>query len=219
MDQTPIFFSVAPVTILEKVDVRSVNVRTSKSSTVQVTLAVTITASGKSITPIILYKGKPTGRIQLGFPNYPEGCFYACQERAWMYESVMLACIDKVLKPYIETDPIGIHPVILLDHYRCHMMESVVNTIQDFGCAVEHIPGGCTGLAQPVDVGIGKPLKNRVRRHWEDWMLNTGVANASTKAPSRQRVAQWCIDSLNYLGTKIIKIVGFKCNTPTFPTF
>ena len=122
-----------------------------------------------------------------------------------MDEYVMLAWIDKVLKPYIETAPIRIHPVILLDHYRCHMMEPVVNNIQDFGCAVEHIPGGCTGLAHPVNVGIFKPLKNIVRRHWEDWMLNTGVSNASTKAPSRQRVSQWYIDSLNDLGTNIIK--------------
>ena len=102
-----------------------------------------------------------------------------------MDESMMLAWIDKVLKPYIETSPIGIHPVILLDHYRCHMVESFVNTIQDFGYSVEHIPGGCTGLAQPVDVGIGKPLKNRVQHHWKDWMLNTGVVNADTKSPSR----------------------------------
>ena len=135
-----------------------------------------------------------------------------------MDESVMLAWIDKVLKPYIKTAPIGIHPVILLDHYRCHMMESVVNIIQDLGCAVEHIPGGCTGLAQPVDVGIGKPLKNRVRRHWEDWMINTGVANAATKAPSRQRVAQWCIDSLNDLGTNIIKNSWRHGEYSYFPT-
>ena len=80
---------------------------------VRVNLAVTITASGKSLTLMMVYKGKPTGRIQLGLPNYPEGCFYAYQERAWMEESVMLAWIDKVLKPYIETAPIGIHPVIL----------------------------------------------------------------------------------------------------------
>ena len=73
--------------------------QTSKSSTVRVTLAVTIPASVKSLTPMMVYKGKPTGRILLGLPNYPEGCFYACQERAWMDESVMLAWIDKVLKP------------------------------------------------------------------------------------------------------------------------
>ena len=135
-----------------------------------------------------------------------------------MDESVMLAWIDKVLKPYIKTAPIRIHPVILLDHYRCHMMESVVNIIQALGCAVEHIPGGCTGLAQPVDVGIGKPLKNRVRRHWEDWMLNTGVSNAAKKAPSRQRVAQWCIDSLNDLVTNIIKNSWRHGEYSYFPT-
>ena len=98
------------------------------------------------------------------------------------------------------------------------MIEYVVNIIQDLGCAVEHIPGGCNGLAQPVDVGIGKPLKNRVRRHWEDWMLNTGVANAATKAPSIQRVSQWCIDSLNDLGTNIIKNSWRHCEYSYFPT-
>ena len=87
-----------------------------------------------------------------------------------MDETLMLSWVDKVLKLYIQSAPAGIHPIIILDQYQCHMMESVVNKIQDLGCAAEHIPGGCTGLAQPVDVGIEKPFKNRVRRHWEDWM-------------------------------------------------
>ena len=90
-----------PGTTLEQVVIRSVNVRTSTSSTVWVTIAVTITASGKSLTPMMVYKGKPTGRIQLGLPKYTEGCFYACQERVCLDEYVMLAWIDKVLKPYI----------------------------------------------------------------------------------------------------------------------
>ena len=86
----------------KKIGVRSVNMQTSTSSTMRVTLTVTITASGKSLTPMMVYKGKTTGIIQLGFPNYPEGCFYACQERAWMDESMMLAWIDKVLKPTLK---------------------------------------------------------------------------------------------------------------------
>ena len=134
------------------------NVRTPTSLTMRVTLAVTITASGKTLTPMMVFKGKPSGRIQLGFPNYPQGCLYACQDKSWMDEAVMLSRVDKVLKPYIQSAPAGIHPILLIDQYRCHMMESVVNKIQDLGCAVEHIPGGCTGLAQPVDVGIGKPF-------------------------------------------------------------
>ena len=178
MEQMPIFFSMTPGTTLEQVGARLVNVRTSKSSTMRVTLAVTITASVNTLTPMMVFKGKTSGRIQLGFTNYPQGCFCACQDRAWMDKAVLLSWVDKVLKPYIQSAPAGIHPIILLDKHRWHMMESVVNKIQDLGCAVEHIPGGCTGLAQPVDVGIGKPFKNRVRRHWEDWMLEAGVAHA-----------------------------------------
>ena len=117
----------------------------------------------------------------------------------------MLSWVDKVLKPYIQSAPAGIYLIIILDQYRCHMMKSVMKKIKDLGCAVEHIPGGCTGLAQPVDTGIGKPFKNRVKRHWEDWMLEAGVAHDSTKAPSRERVAQWCIDSLNDLITDIVR--------------
>ena len=205
MDQTPIFFSITPGTTLEQVEARSVNVRNLTSSNMRVTLAVTITASGKTLILMMVFKGKPSEIIQFGFPNYPQGWFYACQDRAWMDKAVMWLWVDKVLKPYIQYAPAGIHTIILLDQYRCHMMESVVNKIQDLGCAVDHIPAGCTGLAQPVDVGIGKPFKNRVRRHWEDWMLEAGVAHASTKAPSRERFAQWCIDSLNALSTDIVK--------------
>ena len=53
-NQTPIFFSMTPGTTLEQVGVRSVNVGTSTSSTVRVTLAVKITASGKSLTPMMM---------------------------------------------------------------------------------------------------------------------------------------------------------------------
>ena len=98
-----------------------------------------------------------------------------------MDEAVMLSWVDKVLKPYIQSAPAGIHPIILLDQYLCHMMEYVVNKIQYLGCAVEHIPGGFTGLARHVDVGIGKPFKNRVRRHWGYWVLEACVARDSIK--------------------------------------
>ena len=69
-------------------------------------------------------------------------------------------------------------PMLLLDSYRCHMMTSVVAKINALGVAVEHIPGGCTGLLQPVDVGIGRPLKCRVKQRWSDWMIEKEATNA-----------------------------------------
>ena len=82
-----------------------------------------------------------------------------------MDETVMLAWVDQVLRPYVETAPEDIVPILILDSYRCHMMASVVQKIQqELGVEVKHIPGGCTFLCQPVDVGFNKPFKDRL---WE----------------------------------------------------
>ena len=43
-----------------------------------------------------------------------------------------------------------------------------------------HIPGGCTSLCQPVDVGFNKPFKDRVRRQWVSWMIAEGVIHGTT---------------------------------------
>ena len=51
------------------------------------------------------------------------------------------------------------------------MMASMVSAIQNLGVHVKHIPGGYTGLCQPVDVGICKPLKNCITKLWVDWMV------------------------------------------------
>lgn len=188
MDQTPVYFSMVPNTTLEEEGARSVNVRSSSGSTMRVTVAVTVTAAGGTLTPLMVFKGKPNGRIARDFTDkkagFPDGCFYACQDTAWMDETVMLMWVDKVLKPWVKDCPPGIVPLLLLDHYKCHLMASVVNAIQDLGIEVDHIPGGCTGLVQPVDVGVNKPYKNRIRNKWEKYMLDEGLLQTKTKPPT-----------------------------------
>ena len=89
--------------------------------------------------------------------------YYACQENAWMDERVMFMWVEKVLKPSVKSAPEGIVPLLLLDSYHCHVMASVVNEIQDLGVEVEHIPGACTYLCQPANIGINKPYKKHMR--------------------------------------------------------
>ena len=81
-----------------------------------------------------------------------------------MDEAVMVAWVDDVLAPYVATAPDHVIPILILDSYRCHMMGSVVQRIKELGVEVQHIPGGCTSLCQPVDVGFNKPFKDRIRR-------------------------------------------------------
>jgi hypothetical protein len=79
--------------------------------------------------------------------------------------------------PYVENVPEGVVPILVcLYPYRCHMiMASVVNRIVYLvGMQVEHIPGECTGMCQPIDVGIGKPLKSKIR-HKQVGSMDTGA--------------------------------------------
>lgn len=157
--------------------------------------------------PLFVYKGKPGGRIEKReFSTFENGAFYTVQEKAWMDEKIMLKWVDKVLKPYVDTIGTGIIcPILFLDSYRCHMMASVVNKIQDLGVQVEHIPGGCTGLLQPIDVGIGKPLKNRVRNCWEDWMVEQSSSTDQFNPPSRKTIASWVVPALKELPMQIVQ--------------
>ena len=206
MDQTPIPFTYNSKRTLELVGVKTVHVIRSTNDTKRATCAMTVTASGKILKPFLVFKGKPGARIeQREFPSFSKECFYACQDNAWMDEGVMLLWIEKVLKPHVFGAPENIVPILFLDSYRCHMMASVVEKIQDLGVEVEHIPGGCTGLCQPVDVGVNKPLKDRLRRSWLAWMTQDAQQNGTVRPPTRGDISTWLVDSVGNLSHKIVK--------------
>ena len=213
MDQTPVYFSMHSKRTLEKKGVRTVNVLTSTNDTRRVTVAATITASGDQLTPFVIFKGSPTGRIASEqVPTYDHTSIYDLQKNAWMDERVMLRWVDEVIEPYVATAPEDVVPVLLLDSYRCHIMASVVNKITKLGVEVIHIPGGCTGLVQPLDVGYNRPFKVRIRKKWQEWMMNSVKASGTITAPGREDVSAWIAESFWELDKKrrVIKNAWLK---------
>jgi hypothetical protein len=54
------------------------------TDTKRVTVAATVTASGKRLPPVMICKGAPKGRIASHkFVTYPATGKYACQRKAW----------------------------------------------------------------------------------------------------------------------------------------
>lgn len=161
---------------------------------------MTVTASGAMLKPLVVFKGKPGARIETReFPTYPADNAYACQETAWMDERVMMMWVRTILKPFVEDCPINIQPLLLLDSYKCHTMASVTAELEALGVQVEIIPGGCTGMCQPIDVGIGKPLKARARHLWEEWMVTECADGRASRPPSRLQMSQWIADSVQQI--------------------
>ena len=115
MDQTPIPFTYNAKYTLDIVGVRTVHIHKSTSDTKYATCALTATASGKMLTPMLIFKGKPNGQIvKCKFLEYPEGSVYACQDNAWMDEQVMLQWVEQILKPYVDTAPEDVAPILFL---------------------------------------------------------------------------------------------------------
>ena len=197
MDQTPIPFTFHAKRTWETKGVRTVHVRGSTSETKRATLAATVTMSGELLPPFLIFKGAQNGRIaktELG--TFPEMGFYAMQCKAWMDESMMSVWIEKCLLPWKETLPPGATPLLILDSFRVHMMGSVVEKIQGIGIEVQYIPGGCTYLCQPIDVGVNKPIKNKMADKWEDWLEEEEVQNGKAlMTPSRELIASWVVET------------------------
>ena len=85
------------------------------------------------------------------------------------------------------------------------MMSCVVNKIQNLGVEVEHIPGGCTGLCQPVDVGINKPFKTRIKNQWESWMMEPGRSSQSKiSPPTRKDISLWIKEAIKDISEQIV---------------
>ena len=160
-------------------------------------MAVTIAGDGTVLPSRIIFKGKHDGRIARSeFETYPAGHHHCCQDAMWMDKHVMLAWVEEVLAAYVPTAPDDIVPLLILDSYQCHMMASVVYKIQELGVKVKHIPGGCTSLCQPVDVGFNKPFKSCVQKMWIKWMIAEGVQEGTTSSPTRRDVAVWVDEAM-----------------------
>jgi hypothetical protein len=148
MDQTPVYFLMSKKRTLDIVGKKTVYIRTSTNDTKRATVAVTIAADGTLLPSTVIFKGKRDGRIaKTELKTFSTIHFYKCQDNAWMDEHVMLSWVDDVLRPYVESAPENIIPLLILDSYRCHMMPSVVMRIEELGVEVRHIPGGCTADA------------------------------------------------------------------------
>jgi hypothetical protein len=56
------------------------------------------------------------------------------------------------------------------------------------------------GLCQPVNIGIGKPLKTQVHQLWDEWIIDDEeVNNAASRPHSRLLLSRWITDSASQI--------------------
>ena len=98
------------------------------------------------------------------------------------------------------------------------MMAPVVSQIEAMGVEVIHIPGGCTGLCQPLDVGVNRSFKARVRRMWEEWLTDLLEQTDKVRDATRDEVSEWMAAVFwELVGSRVLRNCWRKTGYDWFP--
>lgn len=107
---------------------------------------------------------------------------FTVQPKPYCDQRVMQEWIDDVWSPDVQGPS-----VLLLDSLNIqHKMECIKTSLEDKGHAkVVYVPPGVTGLAQPMDIAVMKPFKDRCRELYLQFVREGGVFTTPTQKRGR----------------------------------
>ena len=205
MDEVPMVFDTVPNTTLNTRGEKDVRVRTTGGEKKRYTAVLAVSAAGEFLPTMAIFKGKRNPDDV----NGPKGWVVCFNDKAWMREDVMIRWIKEILRPYTQRRP----ALLVMDSFSAHLTPSVRRELERINTYPAIIPGGCTSKAQPLDVVINKPYKDRVRSCWSDFMQEKQEQAKDSlvlTGPSRQNVVNWMAMAQNELQQTAYIAKSFK---------
>ena len=210
MDEVPMVFDTVPSKTLNKCGEKDILVRTTGGEKKRFTAVLAINAAGEFLPTMTIFKGKRDPKdVQI-----PRGWVVCYNDKAWMREDVMIRWIKEVLRPYTQRRP----ALLVMDSFSAHVTTNVRAELERINAFPAIIPGGCTSKAQPLDVVINKPYKDKIRKLWTLFMQDRQAQakdSLSLVGPSRQDVIGWMEGTQNALQqtayiSKSFKVTGIS---------
>lgn len=220
MDQVPMKHSLQPNRTLALRGSTTVGVKSRGNPKNRSTLTLGVCANGEKLKPQLIFKGRATGAIATReLPTYStkEKILHCCQPNAWQDQNNLNQWIDKIWAPHLEDKPENVEPILFLDHFKCHKSEETKKKLEDLQTKLIIIPAGCTGAVQPIDVGIGKPTKDRLREKWIDWVHGQDELHADNTKPNRSDMSKWVDEAWDSLPADIVRNSWRKTGFSYFP--
>ena len=88
----------------------------------------------------------------------PANVLVSASKSGWMTRETMALWIRRVWGNPED----NVRRLLVLDEYRVHKTEEVREYAEDKKTDLVYVLGGCTSLAQPLDVSINKPFKSNM---------------------------------------------------------
>lgn len=174
MDETPLPFEFLDGQTYADKGSHTVQVRSTRSGwdKRQATIILCIFSDGSTrVKPLILFKGvekltRPTdlARRKAEYARYDPRVAVLFNPNAYANETILVNWITDMLVPALPTGP----RLLALDVAKFHKTNAVLDTLRSHDIIPAMIPPGCTGLVQPLNVAVNKPLKDLLQELVED---------------------------------------------------
>lgn len=197
LDETPLPFEYLSGRTYNPIGSKTIWVRETRSGwdKRQASLVLCIFADGiNRIPPMIIFHGQGTVFTKES-PSYHPGVIVEFNDTAYMNDDLFLKYIELYLIPALGHRP----SLFALDLCASHKTPKVLDLLRTHDIKPTLIPGGCTGLVQPLDVSINKPLKARIRDLTDEAILECKDVFEKWTVGERRILTTWCVGDAWYL--------------------
>ena len=192
MDETPVWFDNPYKYTVTRKGTRHPSTRETCKKRVTVVLACQ--SDGVKLDPMVILAQKYKGPV-------PAGIRVAQQPKAWMTGHLTLEWLNSI-------DWTGRH--LIFDSFSGHKTAPVKEKLT--GISHTYVPAGCTSKCQPLDVGVNKPFKDRLKKYWDDYVSQDRLTRMGNyEPPSTELVLRWIDTAWKDISVQTIKN-SFKCS-------
>lgn len=161
------------------------------------TVMVTVSSDGSLLPIQAIYAGKTSRSCPS--PNSPHhkdlvnaGCLIqeSGTKTYWSNLSTMKNFVNEILAPYFDRQketlnlPSSQKSLWTIDVWSVHRSKEFRRWMKDTHptIIVDFVPGGCTGVAQPCDVGIQRPFKHSIKRSYHEDVVSNILSQLENEA-------------------------------------
>lgn len=173
----------------------------------QITVMGCFSASGKTVSPMIIYPyKKPPRHVIEAIPDDFDWSV-GLSHSGWINSEVFFEFLSNNFNEYLDNNNI-VRPVVLfVDGHKSHLTPEVSEFCSDNGIILVSLPPNTTHIMQPTDVSVFKPLKDGWRESVRQWKFDNYPQEIT-----KTTFARVLVPDFKHRSTEEIIVNGFRAS-------
>lgn len=207
-DETAVYFDMPRNYTIQSRGEKEVAIKTTGYEKLRITVMLSVTGDGGKLNPYVILNRKTVPKL-----IFNKNVTVRAQKNAWMTSELMEDWLTNIW----QRRPgalINRRSMLVMDAFRGHLTDKVKSLLRNKNCDVVIIPGGMTGQLQPLDISINKSFKGRIRKQYDEWLINNDHSYTKTgkiKKVSESTLVEWVDKAWKEVPNELIKKSFLKC--------